>query len=474
MTGKRTGGLILLTLWLLAALSPLIVAAVAAAPEQPGMHALASTIAMVGFAVLLLEFLLSGRFRVLTDPAGMDALMRFHQFSGYVVLALLLAHPYLYAMIPSETGPVGGRVVAGSGGSALSGVTGFIAWFLLFALVFMAIFRDELSLTYERWRLTHGLGAAVVAVLGLVHALGAGTTAAATMVAGFWILAVGLALLTLLHVYAVRPWLRRRHPWRVRAVQRLGPDIHELTLEPDGHAGLDYRAGQFAWMRIAPSPWGLREHPFSLASAPADGASLRFLIKANGDFTGRIGAIEPGERAWLDGPYGRFGPAQDDDALLFLAGGVGLAPILGLLRDRLHAGDVRPMRLIYACRRQRDLVLEEELDELARQLHLEVVRVVDEPGRSPGTQRGPVSRELLEHSLPAVARTRIGVFICAPPGMIDAMETMLVELGLRPARIHSERFRYRFGAGSPIARRTRRLYMVVAGVLLLAAAIAAA
>ncbi|WP_139150689.1 ferredoxin reductase family protein [Halofilum ochraceum] len=469
-TRRRSGslhGFALILVYVLVALLPLAVAVVAQAPGRPGLGDLASSIAMVGFAALLLEFAFSGRFRLLTDVVGMDALMRFHQFSGYVVLLMLLLHPYLYALFPGETGIPGDT---DPGGSALAGVTGFIAWFGLIGLVFAAIFRDDLPIPYERWRLGHGVGAAIIAILGLVHTLGAGTAAASPVVAGFWIGAVGLALLSLLQVYALRPWLQLRRPWRVRAVHSVGDDIHELTIEPDRHDGLRFQAGQFVWLRIAPGPWGLREHPFSIASAPGDGPGLRFIIKANGDYTRQIGAVATGAAAWIDGPFGHFGEPDDDDAaLLFIAGGVGLAPILGLLRDRLQRGDQRPMRLIYACRWRRDLILQEELDELTRGLDLDIVRVVDEEDRPAGAQAGPVGAELLRECLPDADRRRIGCFICAPPGMIDAMETLLVEAGVPPGRITSERFRYRFSAGSPIARRTRRVYMAVAGVLILAA-----
>lgn len=469
MSRHQVRGVLLAAIWVLAVTSPLSIAYFSGAAGRPGMHDLASTTAMVAFAALLLEFPLSGRFRALTDPIGMDALMRFHQFSGHFVLVLLLLHPYLYAIIPAPSGPPGPMAVD-SGGSGLAGLTGFIAWFALIGLVFTAIFRDDLGIRYERWRLTHGIGAALIALLGLVHTLGAGTAAAKPAVAAFWVAAVVLALLTLLHVYAIKPWARSRHPWRVRKATQLAQDIYELTVEPDGHDGLDFRAGQFAWLRIAPSPWGLREHPFSIASAPGDGPALRFLIKANGDFTNNIGRIDDGARAWVDGPYGRFGGVRDDeDALVFLAGGVGLAPILGLLRERLHAGDTRPMRLVYACRLRRDMVLDHELDELAQKLDLEVVRVVDEDERAGNTLVGPIDREMLERCLPTVERGRIGCFICAPPGMIDAMETMLVGLGIRPSNIHSERFRYRFGAASPLARRARRAYLCMATLALLAA-----
>ena len=465
-SSSRIAAFLLVGGYLLVTTAPLLLAA--GPGHRPGLQELGSAVAMVGFAALLIEFLLSGRLRSLTDPVGMDALMRFHQFSGHVVLVLLIAHPVLYAVFPVQTGLVEGRIVEPRGGGVLAGVTGFVAWFVLIALVFAAVLRDELALTYETWRISHGAGAALVALLGLVHTLDSG--AAAPGVRWFWIAAVVLALATLVHVYALKPWLKRRRPWRVGHVERLAPDIHELTLEPDGHDGLAFRAGQFVWLRIAPGPWGIREHPFSIASAPEDGPTLRFVIKANGDFTRTIGTIGAGERAWIDGPYGRFGlTGARAEALVFIAGGVGLAPILSLLRERAHAGDRRPLRLIHACRWQRDLVLESELLQLAEQLDLEIFTVVDEAERPARALPGPVDRALLERALPPVARERIACSICAPPGMIDAMETALAELGVPPRQIASERFRYRYAAASATARRVRRSYAAVAAVLVLAA-----
>ncbi|MDZ7748677.1 MAG: hypothetical protein U5K43_07415 [Halofilum sp. (in: g-proteobacteria)] len=97
-------GALLLTAYLLGALLPLIVAAAADAPGRPGLHDIASTIAMIGFAALLLEFVLSGRFRALTDPVGMDALMRFHQFAGDVARRAAARAP-----VPVRPGPARDR-----------------------------------------------------------------------------------------------------------------------------------------------------------------------------------------------------------------------------------------------------------------------------------------------------------------------------------------------------------------------------
>jgi predicted ferric reductase len=81
------------------------------------------------------------------------------------------------------------------------------------------------------------------------------------------------------------------------ALESVGDGLWSLTMAPDGHAGLSYGAGQFAWPQPDCSAFSVREHPFSIASAPSDWKALRFLIKEVGDFTRQIGALPTGARA---------------------------------------------------------------------------------------------------------------------------------------------------------------------------------
>ena len=99
-----------------------------------------------------------------------------------------------------------------------------------------------------------------------------------------------------------------------------------------GHAGLQFQAGPFAWLKLDRGPFALREHPFSIAYAPCEGPRLRFLVKELGDFTRTIGTLRPGVRAFADGPYGL--PHLDRrtaPGIVFLCGGVGIAPALSML-----------------------------------------------------------------------------------------------------------------------------------------------
>jgi predicted ferric reductase len=92
----------------------------------------------------------------------------------------------------------------------------------------------------------------------------------------------------------------------------------------------------------------LTEHPFSISSAPVDRPRITFTIKESGDFTSRIRTIAPGTRAYLHGPHGNFTlTGRATKGIVFIAGGVGFAPIMGMLRQLKAA---HPLRLIYGNR----------------------------------------------------------------------------------------------------------------------------
>ena len=70
---------ILLLIYLAVAVTPLALGHLQGLPPRPFWDEVASGIAMTAFAVLLIEFVLSGRFKTITDRIGMDVTMRFHQ-----------------------------------------------------------------------------------------------------------------------------------------------------------------------------------------------------------------------------------------------------------------------------------------------------------------------------------------------------------------------------------------------------------
>ncbi len=237
--------------------------------------------------------------------------------------------------------------------------------------------------------------------------------------------------------------------------------LWRVVLEPDAARGFSFAAGQFAWLKLYRALGRITEHPFSIASAPGQLPRLQFLVKEAGDFTGAIGAVAPGTRAYVDGPYGDFIlEGREGKGIMLIAGGVGIAPILGLARDLAATGDARPLKVVYADKNEAQLAARSELESICRapgrELHLVLGTYLD-AGR-------------LQKLLPPEGADRWLYFVCGPPAMIDAVELALSRLGIPLRQIVSERFVYDTGIATPREKLTR----AVIGAVILAQALAVA
>ncbi len=410
-------------------------------PARPWLDEASSAIAMMATAALLLEFLLSGRFRVISAGIGMDRSLRWHQIFAQILTLAALLHPLFY-LSPSGAAferPDDAGAVLGLDAASL--ISGALAWLLLGLLTLTAIRRDDLPYRYEVWRVSHGLGAALLAGLVLHHAISAGRYSAAPWLMAYWAFLLTISLGSLFAIYLVRPWQLARRPWRIAALERIGDRLWSLTLEPDGHAGLAYRAGQFAWLRLNCSAFSVREHPFSIASAPSDGAALRFLIKEAGDFTRQIGALPIGARAFVDGPHGALClEGRQEPGIFMIAGGAGLAPMLSLLREAATRGETRPITLLYGNRHQGQIMAAAELATLAGRLPLDLHHVLQEPPPGWTGFAGMMTPELIRAEAAQAAREGWVFLLCGPGPMIRAAHQGLAALGVPRRRILEERF----------------------------------
>ncbi|NRG16519.1 ferredoxin reductase family protein [Rhizobiales bacterium] len=398
---------------------------------------------MLAFAIILVEFVLSGRFRSVSAKIGMDVTMRFHQLLARTALVLAMFHPFLYGSefnLPYPFDPTRQLTLTRDIASLSSGVLAFV---LLPAFVILSIGRDSLPYKYETWRLMHGLGAVAISGALLHHTVSAGRYGQLPALETLWTVLAGLAGVSLIYVYLLKPMMLARAPWRVSRVQKAGERTWEIDLEPDGHPGLRYKAGQFAWLNIANSAFSLRENPFSISSAPGAGKTLSFLIKELGDFTSTIGQVAPETRAYVDGPHGSLVvTGRKEPGIAFIAGGVGLAPLLGILRQMRLERDGRPTLLIYGNRKAEQIVHPQELEALATELGTEIVLVLSEPPEGWSGRTGMIDAALVE-SIFREPEMRDWLFVmCGPGEMMETVEDALIAKGVPTRQILSERFRY--------------------------------
>jgi predicted ferric reductase len=437
------GGLWLAILYLGVVLTPLVLAAVGTRPPRPLLDELASGAGMLAFAILLAEFLLSGRFRMISGSVGMDITMRFHQLLARTALLLAVVHPFLYVSPFGPQLPFDPTRMLTLKEPGIALATGAAAWILLPAFVLTSIARSKLFKTYEVWRWGHGLGAAVIAGFAWHHTVHAGRYAEDPVLKAVWTGLLLIALLSLASVYVGRPLMQLRRPWQVREVNKVADRMWEVVLSPLGHNGLSFAAGQFAWINIGHSSFSLNENPFSIASAPSERQQLRFVIKELGDFTSTLGSIETGTPAYVDGPHGNLtNNGLDAPGIGLIAGGVGIAPMLSILREMEAQGDRRPVKLIYGNRHKGQIVAGEELKRFALAEGRDVIHVVSEPGPGWKGEVGLVDTDLITRHFGEKHHTSWDYLLCGPPAMMTGLEDALIDLGIAPGQILSERFSY--------------------------------
>lgn len=423
--------------------APLVLAALQGHAPRPIRDELASGVALAGLAILLVEFLLSGRFRVISARIGMDVTMRLHQLLARAATVMILLHPYLYSG-PQSLDPALTEPDTASLNFDWAGLwPGIVAWLLLGALMVMALGRNGLY-RHENWRAMHGIMALVVAGFGVLHATRAGRYSGDPGLAALWWALFAVAVFSLLWVYVVKPVMKARRPWTVRTVTPLADRTWELCLSPEGHKGLRYLPGHFAWISIGKPAASLNENPFSIASAPADGPDLRFVIKELGDFTNRLGQVTPGTRAFVDAPFGSLTLKRHRDAagVALIAGGVGIAPMLSHLRQLDADKDPRPRLLIYGNRTEAQIACGEELERRAKDGPLRVTHVLSEPPTGWTGETGFVTAEMIGRLLDADALKTWVFVLCGPPPMLHAVEKALMGLGVAPKNILLEQFSY--------------------------------
>ena len=377
-------------------------------------------------AVLLLaQLVLMARIPWLEQAFGQDALARHHRIVGFVGFDLLLAHLVLISL-----GYAGGQV--GALPATLWDLTVDVPGLLLADAALAALVLVVLTslraarrrLRYESWHLLH-LYAYLGAGLALPHQLWTGaqfTSSPGRTVFWWtaWALAAAAVLVWRVGVPLARSW---RHELRVTEVRPEAPGVVSVHLTGRRLDRLPVSAGQFLTWRFLGGPGWTRAHPYSLSAAP-DGRSLRITARVGGDGGTALGALRPGSRALVEGPFGRLTARGRTRRRVALVGaGVGITP----LRALAEGLDYRPGEAVLVQRYAEHALFGAELGRLATDRGL-VVHLV-------GGHRDPAD---LLGLVPDVAARE--VYVCGPDAWADEVRTVLLAAGLPERHLHVEAF----------------------------------
>ncbi|WP_053185150.1 2Fe-2S iron-sulfur cluster-binding protein [Pseudomonas thivervalensis] len=245
-----------------------------------------------------------------------------------------------------------------------------------------------------------------------------------------------------------------RSHWRSLQVARVvdeSPDIRSFYLQASDGLGLPrFEAGQHLPVRIqlegqnAPSI-----RTYSVSSAPSDDF-LRISVKRDGSVSSHLHEqVRALHEIEARAPQGHFTVQPTERRpLVLLAAGVGITPLLSMLREVVYQGQrisrMRPVWLVQSARSVADLAFREEIDELAARAgdKLRVVRMVSQPstegeGAEGYDLAGRIDVELLKKLLPL---NDYDFYLCGPGSFTQALYDGLRKLRIPDDRIHAETF----------------------------------
>lgn len=222
---------------------------------------------------------------------------------------------------------------------------------------------------------------------------------------------------------------------QVKTYRLVSPDFGKLPFS--------YLPGQFLTFTVNPHGQNIKRS-YTISSSPThlDYCEVTVRHEAGGLVSGYLcEKVHEGELLQVTAPSGKFTfLGQDADSIVLIAGGVGVTPMMSIIRyltERSWFGDIY---LIYGSKREEEVVFREELEYLQdRYDNLHVVLTASDvnPQTWPyGT--GRITKELIASSVPEIASRHI--HLCGPKPMMEAMKTILAELGVPPQQVEAEVF----------------------------------
>jgi sulfhydrogenase subunit gamma (sulfur reductase) len=203
-------------------------------------------------------------------------------------------------------------------------------------------------------------------------------------------------------------------PARITAVRDLTEQEKLFTIELPHELTLAHEPGQFVQVSVL----GVGEAPISITSSPSrSNGTFELCIRKVGDLTNVIHRLERGALIGIRGPFGRGFPVEKfrGKDLLFVCGGLGMAPLRSLLNEVLDdRGNYGRIVLLYGARKPDDLLFRDELAEWEARDDVEVHLTVDCPDQKWGRCVGVITRLFPEVSV--LPRNTVAVVV-GPPVM---------------------------------------------------------
>ncbi len=216
------------------------------------------------------------------------------------------------------------------------------------------------------------------------------------------------------------------------------PDTRTVKLafrDPEIAEKFEFKAGQFGEYSV----FGAGECTFCIASPPTRKGYIEASFKSVGKVTQAMRGLNVGDTMGFRGPYGNHFPLEEmkGNNIVFIAGGIGLAPVRCVIWNTLDLRDqFRDVMIIYGARSVADLVYKRELGEWAGRPDVRLHQCVDPGGETPEWKEEVCFVPALVEKVAPPSENSYAI-VCGPPIVIRLSLQLLERLGFPPDRIYT-------------------------------------
>ncbi len=384
---------------------------------------------LTGFLFLSLLIFSGDTARFFDRFFGMDKIIKWQRKFALVTMVFVLLHPTFFVLSSRAILPY---IIPDF--SVIPLALGTISLYIFIIVIIASKIYKRIS--YNIWQYIHIL-TYLLFFFSLYHAVNWGSDYRLIPLKIIY----GIVLIFLIMGIIYRAYYKIKQKcagkFYVQEIKNETKDTFTLVLKPE--KPFSFKAGQFCFLRLDKDKLYVR-HPFTISSAPKED-ELCFTVKLKGIFTKALSELKKGEEVIIDGPFGIFTIEDEQKNSVFIAGGVGIAPFMSMIKDKIIADNqIQNITLLYGSKAKEDIIYKEQLDNIKKDWFKKIYILSNNRffSETREYETGYINKEIIKKYVKKINKSSF--YICGPEIMKNSIRKILDELGVNKQNIMIEDF----------------------------------